>query len=175
MSAAPLRVLYDLRGAQSPFHPERGIARWTREHAQALAARDDVEVWGLVDPAMPDPGLAPGASVRTVPIADAGFVRDRERPTVHHIGSPFELELAMDSMLPGVLQRPDVLRSATLFDVIPLAWPIAQPGPARRWRVRAQLLRSTRLRYSRSPSSPPATPPAVSGCRPSASTSSAPV
>lgn len=144
MTATPLRVLYDLRGAQSPFHPERGIARWTREHAQALAARDDVTVYGLVDPAMPDAGLDTGTPILTVPIADAGVVRDRDRPTVHHIGSPFELELTMASMLPGALQRPDVLRSATLFDVIPLAWPIAQPGPARRWRVRAQLLRTTR-------------------------------
>lgn len=142
-----MQVLYDLRGAQTLHHPERGIARYVASHARALAEREDMGgLRGLVD----ERPLPPVAAL----LAERGGLvtprqlgpRSPQAPAIHHIGSPFELELTIDAMVPAALRTDATARVVTLYDVIPLVYPEALQGwGARAWRHRANLVRSADL------------------------------
>jgi len=140
-----MRVVYDLRGAQTPYFPERGIPRYVTNHATALIARPEIaSMTGLVHPDRPLP------HVSALLAAAGGLVGPRGPFTggraggavlIHHIGSPFELDIPHRDLLPAGLRRPDVLRVATLFDVIPMVAPDAHtPWVMRRWRGRSAVL-----------------------------------
>jgi glycosyltransferase involved in cell wall biosynthesis len=139
-----VRVVYDLRGAQTPYFPERGIPRYVTHHAAALLERPEIErMVGLVHADRPLPPvatrLAGSGGLASPEGLAAGAAGDG--PLIHHIGSPFELDIPHRDLLPPALSRPDVLRAATLFDVIPLVAPDAHaPWIMRRWRARAAVL-----------------------------------
>lgn len=142
-----MRVLYDLRGAQTLHHPERGIARYVSNHVAALAMRPEIaSLRGLVDD-RPLPAITDRIAAREGLVALRELARARlDGPLIHHIGSLFELELPIEELLPAALRRHDVVRAVTLFDVIPLVYPEAHGGWAgRAWIHRAQLLRSADL------------------------------
>jgi glycosyltransferase involved in cell wall biosynthesis len=143
-----MNVLYDLRGAQTLHHPERGIARYVTNHVTALAERPEINgLRGLVDD-RPLPPVAALVAERDGLVSPAQVTaHDLIRPPlIHHIGSLFELELTIDQILPPALRRPGVVRAVTLFDVIPLAYSDVHGGWAgRAWRHRAQLLTTADL------------------------------
>ncbi len=143
-----MNVLYDLRGAQTLHHPERGIARYVTHHVAALAERPELTgLRGLVDD-RPLPPIAALVAERDGLVSPAQLTaHDLVRtPVIHHIGSLFEIELPIEQMLPAALRRPGVVRAVTLFDVIPLAYPDVHTGwGGRAWRHRAQLLATADL------------------------------
>ena len=136
------RVLYDLQGAQSTAHRERGVARFVLQHARALqrVAPDLVGGWLLHEGLRPPDGLEPLiATGRVMTAASAGTIPGG----VHHIASPYELDIPLDELWPVAL-RQGMRMVVTLFDVIPevLAMPYLQdPGLRRRYRARHQLVR----------------------------------
>ncbi len=144
----PLRVVFDLRGAQSRDHPERGIARWVANLGAALARRDDLDDLALmVDP---ERELSSGYA-EMLPAELRVSERDLPRPprdavTVFHLGSPFEFDVPTRRLLPGRLSAPNVVHAATLYDVIPMVHPDAhEEWLMRAWRWRAQLVRTSDL------------------------------
>ncbi|MDX6556493.1 MAG: hypothetical protein QOD86_2688, partial [Miltoncostaeaceae bacterium] len=144
-----MNLLLDLRGIQTPYFPERGIARYVANHAAALADRPEVtRLVGVLEPDRPLPAVAPRFAERDG-LVSWRRVNDAlrgEGPFVYHLGSPFELDWTAAQLVPAAVRRPDVLRSVTLFDVIPMVYPDAHPGwLMRRWRYRAELIRSADL------------------------------
>lgn len=118
-----LRVIYDVRGAQTPFHPERGLPRYIVNHFRGLAETQQVSsLRALVDPGRPVPDAIAGAvgsqSIIPFDALDAGELNGE--PLVHHIGSVFEFDWTHRQLLPPALAGPNVLRVVTLFDAVPL-------------------------------------------------------
>lgn len=141
-----MRVLYDLRGAQSRLHPERGIARWVSGLFEALACHPGVdELHGLVDERVPSPAIADvlRASGRLVTTTTAiDLISGRDVPWIVHISSPFELDYSFTELWPAAFHAPKVLRAVTLYDVIPLLFPeVHSQTFLRRWAYRAELVR----------------------------------
>jgi glycosyltransferase involved in cell wall biosynthesis len=144
-----LEVIYDVRGAQTPFHPERGIPRYVVHQFRALAeARELAGLRALADPSRPVP-LAISRAAGTGRILAAGTL-DGTYPnghrTIHHIGSPFEFDWTQRELLPHQLARPGVYRVVNLYDAVPLMfrrtflrWTHA-PWYERLCRYRAELL-----------------------------------
>ena len=140
-----MRVLFDLRGAQEQWYPERGIPRYVAGHAEALARHAAIsEIYGLIEPQRPVPPVGEVVAARgeLVSPRHVGRLLDG-RGLVHHVSTPFEFGLARQRVLPSVLHRPDVTRAVTLYDVIPLAFaaPLSQ-WQLRMWTFRAEVIRS---------------------------------
>jgi glycosyltransferase involved in cell wall biosynthesis len=138
----------DLRGVQSVAMPERGIPRYLVNLTDALAERDDIgSLIGIVDPDGPLPRLSSAFGRRggfgssgsePVGLALAGM-----RSAIHHIGSPFELQLRRPELEPQWLRARAPITAVSLFDVIPALQPETFPPWARTlWRARVEVLRS---------------------------------
>lgn len=140
-----MRVLYDLRGNQSRAFAERGIPRYVNHHVAALAERPEIaELHGMVDPGRDLPPVLGRLAGRGWAVApeSAPQLLEGTGPLVHHVGSPFELDLSHDRLLPPALDVPGVVRVVTLYDVIPLAVPRDLDWVQRLWTTRAEVLRS---------------------------------
>jgi glycosyltransferase involved in cell wall biosynthesis len=118
-----LRVIYDVRGAQTSFHPERGLPRYVINHLRGLAdSRELSSLQALVDPGRPVPDAITGTvgsrGILPFEALDAG--EPSEEPLVHHIGSVFEFDWTHRQLLPPALAGTNVVRAVTLFDAVPL-------------------------------------------------------
>jgi glycosyltransferase involved in cell wall biosynthesis len=138
----------DLRGIQSEAMPERGIPRYLLNLTDALAERGDVDtLTGIVDPRYALPALSPAFGRRggfgSSDDEPVGLPPPGSRPLIHHIGSPFELQLRRQDLEPWWLRERRSLTVVSLFDVIPAVVPETFPPWARRlWHARAELLRA---------------------------------
>ena len=138
----------DLRGVQSVALPERGIPRYLVNLTDALAERSDIGVlMGIVDPSRPLPALSPvfgrRAGFGSADAEPVGLPPAGARPVIHHIGSPFELQLRRPDLEPQWLRERSPLTAVSLFDVIPALQPETFPPWAQSlWRARVELLRS---------------------------------
>ena len=149
-----MRVIYDVRGAQTPHHPERGIPRYIVSSFAALAQRSELgDLYALVDAdrAIPD-GVARAVSPRHLLTLDGlASALDGADALVHHIGSTFELDWTRRQLVPPVLDDPRVIRAATVYDALPVSLPetyvpwTREPWYPRLWRYRADVIRSADL------------------------------
>lgn len=140
-----MRVLYDLRGNQSRHFAERGIPRYIGHHVAALAARREVtELHGVVDPLRPLPRVLAQLAHKgwALPPEAVGSLLNGGEPLIHHVSSPFELDLSREDLIPRPLRAREVARVVTLYDVIPLAYPREFGWVQRMWEARADLLRT---------------------------------
>lgn len=140
-----MRVVYDLRGNQSRHFAERGIPRYIGHHVAAVAARPEVaELHGIIDPARPLPRVLASIAPKGWAVAPEAIatVLEHGEHLVHHISSPFELDLERADLWPQSLRGRSVARVATLYDVIPLAYPRELGWVQRMWEARADLLRT---------------------------------
>jgi glycosyltransferase involved in cell wall biosynthesis len=116
-------IFYDAQGAQTPHHPERGIARYVTEFGLALGAVAPGVVEAVVyDPSLPLTG--PFERLRaTAPVLP------NDHPSVaaarvYHIGSPFELGRPGAVLWPLGVRRSAARVVSTLYDLIPLIYPV---------------------------------------------------
>ena len=142
-----LRVVFDLRAAQSRHHPERGIARWVANLAAALDRRTDIDLTLLIDPERElYPSYAEMLADARLVAADELDEPRRGEVMVFHLSSPFEFDIPMRELLPPRLSSPAVIRATTLYDVIPLIYPdVHDAWLMRAWRWRAELVRTADL------------------------------
>jgi glycosyltransferase involved in cell wall biosynthesis len=141
-------VWLDARAVQSVGNPERGIARYVAEHAQALTevAPELIGSIGL-DPALPVP-----PSIQSM--GGSGLFGWHTRrspakgpPPIYHVTSPFE-PIDMDDIWPDWARRGGSRLVITLHDLIPLVLRERYLGdPARGdwnvfWIARLGLIRS---------------------------------
>ena len=146
--AGGMRVLYDLRGAQSRHFSERGIPRYIGNHVASLAGRRDVaELHALVDPDRPMPNALASMASRGWALAPeaAGMLLDTREPLVHHVSSPFELDLSLRDLVPPALRDLRVARVVTFYDAIPHVFSRMPSWIGRLWDARAEVLRSADL------------------------------
>jgi len=137
-------VLYDLQATQSVDQRHRGIARYVLDLALALedAAPGHVGAY-LVNP---DLALPEEAEL----FVAAGKLRasdeiDWDAARLLHIGSLFEMGVPLRRLLPPAARAAGVPWAVTFHDLIPLLMPesyLEDPGRARRYRARIQLLRA---------------------------------
>ena len=132
-------VLYDAQGAQTPDHPERGIARYITELGVALGRVAPGVVEAVVyDPSLPltPPFERLRETAPLVPIDHDVVTRAR----VYHVGSPFELGRPGITLVPLAVRRARSRLVATLYDLIPLVFPSAYlPNPFDRLLYRRSL------------------------------------
>lgn len=142
-------MLYDLQGAQSTDHRDRGVARYVTELALAYQRRGDASPVRhyLLNPDLPLPGgieaLVASGSLRFVDEPDVYRTDD-----IVHLASPVELSVPIDRLLPPEARAAGVRVVCTVFDLIPLAMPatyLEDPGLRRRYLARMELLRSADL------------------------------
>lgn len=144
-----MRVIYDLRGAQSRLHPERGIARWVTGLFQSLVDRPELsELHALVDSELPLPQAAAalGDNGRLLTPEAARLAPVASSLAIHHITSPFELDFRFFEIAPASITGPDIVRAVTLYDIIPLVYPeVHTTNFMRRWRYRSELVKTADL------------------------------
>lgn len=136
-------VFYDLQGAQSLDHRDRGIARYVAELALALEAADPGRVHTyLVNPDLALPsGIEPLVASRKVRHVDGVEV---PAGAVLHLPSTIELAIPLRRLLPPQTMRTPISLVATVFDLVPEAMPdeyLADAGRRRRYRSRLGVLR----------------------------------
>lgn len=120
MEVTPGSVWLDARGIQSVGHAERGIARYVREHAQALLAlAPELIGWVGLSPDVPAPEAAESLrrSEKVVRQSPAG-PPDGAAPSIYHVMSPFEADLELDEIWPRWGRASHLV--VTLYDLIPL-------------------------------------------------------
>ena len=120
MEVVPGSVWLDARGTQSVGHAERGIARYVREHAQALLAlAPELIGWVGLSPDVPVPEAAESLrrSDRVAWQSPAG-PPDGAAPSIYHVMSPFEADLELDEIWPRWGRASHLV--VTLYDLIPL-------------------------------------------------------
>lgn len=146
-------LLVDLQAAQSPGHWDRGIARYTKEHARALTRR------GLVDGLLLNPNLSFPRSLdrdllaspllRWNTLSEVRSLLDGDdRPPAYLVSSPFEISAWDEGDVPPHLFRGDVAVAVTLYDLIPLVMAdryLTKPDYAKRYRARVELLQQVDL------------------------------
>ncbi|MEA3075630.1 MAG: hypothetical protein QOF60_538 [Actinomycetota bacterium] len=139
-------VLFDLQGAQSLDHRERGVARYVVELASALEAMSP-SLMGryLVNPDLPPPG-------GVEPLVASGKIAFVDAPSAYdgggllHVASPYELSIGVDRLLPPSARGLPL--AVTLFDLIPETMAdvyLEDPGLRRRYRARHELVRQADL------------------------------
>jgi glycosyltransferase involved in cell wall biosynthesis len=134
-------VLVDIQGVQSRAHGERGIARYLTEVSRALEERHPRLVSSFLlnrDLAVP-PAIEPLAAAGRLAYPDQV---DLKSAAAYHVGSPIELDIALDGIWPVGTRRLPLI--ATLYDLIPELFEhlyLVDPGSRRRYRTRLQLLR----------------------------------
>jgi glycosyltransferase involved in cell wall biosynthesis len=137
-------VVLDLQALQSCHHGERGIGRWALAFTSALcAARPDL-VGGIVlnerlpVPAAIEPLLGTGL------VARSGELELRAGQ-IYHLLSPFELDETVEGIWPAAARESPAALAVTLYDLIPGLFAgqyLADPGQARRYRTRQELVRA---------------------------------
>lgn len=138
-----MSVLLDIQGVQSRAHGERGIARYLLELAQALerVAPELLQAY-VLNPHLAVPGtLEPLTHTPKLAFADRV---DVSSATAYHIGSPIELDVALDDLWPPHVRQARLPLVVTLYDVIPLVFPmtyLSDPVPRRRYLARLELFR----------------------------------
>jgi glycosyltransferase involved in cell wall biosynthesis len=117
-----LSIFYDIQGAQSRVHGERGIGRYLLESATAL------ERWhpGVVERFLLNPQLKVPGSLE--PLTASGRLQFSDRvdaggATVYHIGSPFEHAVPLEALWPRAAQAGGARLVVTLYDLIPRLFP----------------------------------------------------
>jgi len=144
-----MRVIYDVRGAQTLHHPERGIPRYIGSSFAALARRADMaELHALIDGELAVPARIAEAiaSSRLVTVDELPRALEGADSVIHHIGSTFELDWTRPQLVPSVLDDPRVTRVATVFDALPVTMPetfvpwTREPWYARLLRYRADVI-----------------------------------
>ena len=147
------RLVLDIQATQSAAHGDRGIARYVREHARGLVARDRVASLAL-SPHLPFPRGLDGDLLGSPLLAwnTAGTMRAvarrTEEPLAYHVMSPFELSAHAEGDVPPHLRRADIPLVTTLYDLIPLLLAdryLIEPSFAQRYRARTELLRTADL------------------------------
>lgn len=140
------RLVFDLQATQSAEHGDRGIARYVKEHARALVARDAVELL-TINPNLPFPRRLDQdllASARLTWNTRTAVRRAADRgPLAWYVGSPFEVSAFAEGDAPPHLVRSSMPVVATLYDLIPLVHPeryLADPTFEQRYRARLQLV-----------------------------------
>ena len=137
-----MSVLFDIQGVQSPVHGGRGIARYLRELALALARRNPSPVSRyLLNPTLPIPGsLEPLLSTCKVSFLDRPGAGDE---IIYHVGSPSELTVSLDGIWPLFARRRGLRLVVTVYDLIPEIFAdeyLALTEPRLRYRSRLGLL-----------------------------------
>ena len=113
-------VWLDARGTQSVGHAERGIARYVRDHAEALLAlRPELIGWVGLSPDVPVPEAAETLR-RSEKLAwqTAAGPPEGAAPSTYHLMSPFEADLELDEIWPRWGRAAHLV--VTLYDLIPL-------------------------------------------------------
>jgi glycosyltransferase involved in cell wall biosynthesis len=150
------RVVLDVQALQSRDHRQRGIARYTGEHAAALLAADP----DLIDRLLLNRRhlITPEAE-RFVPSGRLDWVR-RDLAYgpdwIHHVMSPFESGASLDDLVPRAVRRAACRIAVTLYDLIPLLMPDRYLAEARTrtwYHGRLTLVRSADLVFAISESS----------------------
>lgn len=146
-----MRVFLDLQATQNSAEPERGIARYVVEHANAmLAVGAPIARIGL-NPTLPRPLRLPErilASPHLVwttarEISAAG----REGPLAYHLMSPFGRTGPTDSLAPPAAFEHDAL-VVTVYDLIPHLFPERYLRSQSEWvwyRTRLEVIRRADL------------------------------
>ena len=138
-------VVVDLAALQSPTSRGRGIGRYAMSWALALErARPDLVGSYLLDPGQPPPGEAEELlATGKVAYADRAAGTSARARVLHSL-SPLDLALAQATVWPEGAYRAGLLRSATVYDLIPALDPereLADPVVRRRYRTRLELVR----------------------------------
>ena len=137
-------LAFDLQGAQSLDHRDRGVARYVRELALALERLDPSAVGVYVlNPDLPSPG-------GVEPLVATGKVRfsdevDWSSVGTLHVASPYELSVPIGRVVP---KRWHGRLVVTLFDLVSEVLApeyLADPGLRCRYRARHELLRQADL------------------------------
>ena len=132
----------DLQAAQSPHYRDRGIARYSCDFTEALAAsRPDLVHQVLLNPRLPAierlDRLVGTVPVLTEPQWQSGGI--------FHLISPYELDTPIGELWPRAASRHGVRLVVTVYDLIPEVLPhiyLQAPGLRRRYRARHQLVRA---------------------------------
>jgi glycosyltransferase involved in cell wall biosynthesis len=137
------RVLLDVQGAQSHGYRDRGIARYVTGLAAAVAELAPELLGGL----LVNPGLAWPAAVtelaaltRLIPADEVEIRPDH----LLHVGSPYELGLPVEHLVPKAAESAGAKLVVTLYDLIPEVFApvyLEDPGMRLRYRARHQLVR----------------------------------
>ena len=135
-------AIYDIQGAQSRAHRERGIARYLVESAAAL----DRHHPQVLDRLLLNRDLSVPSSVEA--LRETGRLRaDRESvgdADIYHVGSPIELEVPVRRLWPTTAHRAGLRLVTTLYDLIPLLFAdvyLGDPVLRRRYETRLELVR----------------------------------
>jgi O-antigen biosynthesis alpha-1,2-mannosyltransferase len=117
-----VHVLFDVRGAQTDFHPERGIPRYIAGHVAALAEAPQItRLECLIEPGLSVPPAIERAASRLVMTTDVETLA--EGPLIFHLGSIFETDWAYDDLVLPPLRRPEVTVATTFYDALPVVNP----------------------------------------------------
>lgn len=147
-----VRVVIDVQALQNPFHPERGIARYTAEQARALVEQslDSIHIFAL------NPRLGVSSSVEPLLLSGKLEWNSPEGPGgrpidgrfVYYATSLFEADLSIDDVWPRYARRPDVLTAVTVYDLIPLIYAdqyLVDPAFRKRYQARLEFIRHADL------------------------------
>lgn len=143
MTSTMTGVVLDLQGTQNPEDAERGIGRYLRELALALAALPSRSLSSLVVnadeplPATLEPLLAAHRWQTQETLTAEGW-------SAYHVGSLFDIAKPLDRVLPPLARRPDKRLIVTLYDLIPYLFPddyLADPVSRARYTARLEALR----------------------------------
>lgn len=136
-------VVLDLQGTQNAEDAGRGIGRYLRELALALAALPSRSLSALVMnadeplPAALEPVLAARRLETRETLTTEGW-------SAYHVGSLFDVAKPLDRVLPRLARRPDKQLIVTLYDLIPYLFPddyLADPVSRARYTARLEALR----------------------------------
>jgi glycosyltransferase involved in cell wall biosynthesis len=138
-------VVLDVHAAQSPLHPERGIARSVTDLARAMERRHPEAMVAYSYCPHLELGVLPSVvpARRLVPADEV----HRLAPAAVHLGSVFE-GTSLDRFLPPSTRSSGAALVVTLQDLIPLLHPelyLTDPWARRRYLTRVQLVRSADL------------------------------
>lgn len=142
----PSPVLYDLQGAQSVDHRDRGIARYVVELALAIETLAPGRIAAyLLNPGLALPGgIEPLVATKRLRFVDEVGAVPLPDEAILHLPSTVELAIPLDRLFRPDLRRSSVPLVVTLFDLVQEAMPeeyLEDPGVRRRYRSRLELAR----------------------------------
>lgn len=147
----PFRLILDVQAIQSEMHPERGIARFTAQHARALLDYEGLVAHLSLNPCRPfpknpDPALAYSGLLTwgSLPLIHAAVERG---PAVYYAMSPIE-RCPLDALHPRSPVGTHAHFAVTLYDLIPLLFPdryLREATVRARYKTRLELVKSADL------------------------------
>jgi glycosyltransferase involved in cell wall biosynthesis len=153
-SQLPYRLLLAFQATQSAGHADRGIARYVKEHARALARLGVGDAY-LLNPNLPFPhhldlDLLVDPRLRWATRQDVRRLLDDgdTRPLALLLTSPFEITPWADADVPLGLVDASTPLIVTLYDLIPLIMAeryLQDPTIDRRYRARLEVIRDADL------------------------------